>query len=123
MGFGSMDSVIRNRYGLPSGSFLSLFSLSAPPSSPGHRPPSAAEQFLEVVRQADQVPFAAHFLQPAQQELPEAPHLFDLSEDRLHHSLAFRIRFTSLFRAEFAAHPLLGGQILGDGTVRIAEDF
>jgi hypothetical protein len=34
------------------------------------------------VRQAHQFPFAAHLLQAAKQELPEAPAMFDLAERR-----------------------------------------
>ena len=37
----------------------------------------------EVVGGADQGPFGLHFLDASQQELPEPPCLFDLSEDRL----------------------------------------
>ena len=37
----------------------------------------------EVVGGADQGPFGPHFVDAAQQELPEAPCLFDLSEYRL----------------------------------------
>ena len=43
-----------------------------------------AEQFEQVVAGAYQRPFAVHFLQSPQQELPESPALLDLAEYRLH---------------------------------------
>ncbi len=42
----------------------------------------------EVVNEADESPFEANLVEPAQAELPEAARLFDLSEHRLDHLLA-----------------------------------
>jgi len=39
-------------------------------------------ELVEIVSGADQRPFGSHFVDAAQEELAEAPRLFDLAEDR-----------------------------------------
>ena len=48
-------------------------------------------QLQHIVRGAYQRPFGAHLFHAAQQELPEALRLLDLSEDRLDDGLAPRV--------------------------------
>src|SRR3990167_3189213 len=102
MGIGWTESVLRNRRPGRGDAQASKFFLFRPRSLPGNRPSSAPEQLLKVVRQTDQVPFAAHFLQPAQQKLSESAYLFDLPEDRLDHSLAFDIGLPSALGPQLA---------------------
>lgn len=75
------------------------------------------------MRHANQTPFPAHLLQPAQQKLSEPAPLFDLAEDRLDHPLAFGVGLPSVRGSQLTGHPLFGRQILGYGAVRITQRF
>ena len=48
-------------------------------------------QLQQIVREADQEPFAPYFLQPAQRESPEPASLLDLPEHRFHRLFPFAI--------------------------------
>jgi len=50
--------------------------------------PQGRPELQDIVRGADQRPFAPHLSQPAQQELQEATSLLDLPEHQLHDGLA-----------------------------------
>src|SRR5580693_811875 len=80
----------RLRYLSPSSAWAAWVSGSRPKvESP---PPSPAEaiQLENVVRRADQRPFALYLLESAQQELPEATGLLDLANDRFDDASASR---------------------------------
>ncbi len=59
-----------------------------------------------VVRQANQRPFAAHLLQPAQEKPSHPAPLFDLTKHRLDDPLALGVNLRSSPRLQFAFHPL-----------------
>jgi len=71
-----------------------------------------AEEFQQIVRGADHLPFRLHFLQPAQQKSPKPSCLFDLPKNRFHHRLAQFIDRLSFRR------PQLVPQLLGHAGPR-----
>ena len=52
------------------------------------RSPIRAGQLQHIVRRAQEAPLAADFFDSAEQELPEAPRKFDVTEHRLDDLLA-----------------------------------
>ena len=72
------------------------------------RRPGVAEQLEQVGCGADQLPFGAHLLQPAQAEAAEASLLLDLAEDRFDDDLAPPVNGSSGLGSEFVLHELLG---------------
>src|SRR5258708_36512728 len=61
------------------------------PSGRGSRPDRGRMQFEEVVAEADQRPFLLDADEPASQELPKAPRVFDLSEHGFDDRLTSRV--------------------------------
>src|SRR5256714_9152471 len=64
-------------------SFARLIPGGAPLTAGG----SKSIELQQIVRGADDLPLRIHFVQAAQEKLPEAPALFDLTEDRLDDAL------------------------------------
>jgi hypothetical protein len=97
-----------------------VFGLSA--SIPCHLPPPAqcphplsrtsaspaqgAPEFQDIVCGTDERPFPSDLLHPAQQELPIAAPLLDLTEHRFHDGFALSIEPSPTCGPEGAAHPV-----------------
>src|SRR3989338_7938011 len=81
-------------------------------------PSARFPKFEQIMRGANQRPFAFYFPQSSQKKLSESSALLDLAEHRLHRFLPFRIIFSSLFGSEFPPHLIDHRQILGNGTAR-----
>src|SRR5918994_1989650 len=104
-----MPSAARSPYRLSSAAAMAASVTKVCPSA--KRPcrlPSDAEaiQLENVVRRAYQRPFALDLLESSQQELPEAPGLFDLPNHRFDDCLARRIDGRAGLRVELAGHPV-----------------
>jgi len=63
-------------------------------------------ELCEVVGGADHCPFGAHFFYAPQQELPEAPCLFDLSEHGFHNLLPEPVGCFEAAIGDFLSHRL-----------------
>src|ERR1700676_5749195 len=75
--------------------------------SSGLRYPSRSVQLEQVGSCADQFPLAAHLVQAAQAEAPEAAPLLDLPEDRLDDGLAHLVHRPPRLGAQLVAHGFL----------------
>ena len=66
---------------------------------------------LQLVAGADHQPLPVHLFQSPQQELPEAPSLFGLSEHRLHCLHPQRVTLPPPFRPQLPPHPVPSRQM------------
>src|SRR5437763_2194137 len=71
---------------------------------------AVAPNLQEVVRQADQAPFALDLLQATQREAAETAHALDLAEHRLDHPLAQAVHGSTPRRPQLRPHLLLRGR-------------
>src|SRR5512147_2620733 len=62
--------------------------------------PATSEELQKIVSETDQIPLGGYLANPAQQELPEFAHMFDLAEDGLHNPFALPIETLPLHRLE-----------------------
>ena len=85
----SVVAVSDGRMGIPRVPVLTV------PGWPSH---AEAIELEDVVRRADQRPFRLHLFESTQQELPEAPRVFDLTEHRFDPAFAGGISENSLVR-------------------------
>ena len=72
---------------------------------------TASEDLQQIVRQADQAPFALHLSKPAKQELSEAAAVFDLAERRFDDRFATSIFRAAFLRPQLACHLLFHRQM------------
>src|SRR5919109_4515798 len=106
----------------PSRSSVSAMAASRP--TPRSRARAASRSYAEtiqlenVVGGAHQRPFSLHLLEPAQQELPEAARVLDLSDDRFDEAFARRVGGSAGLREQLPRHAVDDRRVGGQRTSR-----
>src|ERR1700730_5077052 len=96
----------RRRYLSPASARAAWISGSSPKVESPPRSPTEAIQLENVVRRADQRPFALYLLESPQQELPEATGLLDLTNHRFDDCFALGIDRRARLGVQLAGHPV-----------------
>ena len=79
---------------------------------------TASKDLQQIVRQADQVPFAPHLLKAAEHELPEPAAVFDLAEGWFDNRLAACVFGAAFLGPQLAGHLLLHREVFGQTAFR-----
>src|ERR1700729_1194927 len=108
----------RLRYLPPSSAWAAWVSGSSPKVESPPRSPTEAIQLENVVRRADQRPFALYLFESPQQELPEATGLLDLTNHRFDDRFAPGINPRARLGVQLAGHPVDDRRGLRQGAVR-----